>query len=669
MCGILGTWHFDGEQLDLIKTHRMTTLLQHRGPDDEGYLCVNTKSGRWEARRGNDTVPGLRMPWVEEEVKHPYNMALGFRRLSIIDLSSAGHQPMSNEDGSLWIVFNGEIYNYLEIRRELAILGHHFISETDTEIIIHAYEEWGTDCVKRFNGMWAFVIVDLHANRMFCCRDRVGVKPFYYIYDRKRFCFASEIKALLEADHFSVEPNDQTIADYLLLGLVDHTNQTFFKNIFQLRPGEYLLFENNRVIIQSYWDIDGKETRFAKESEYSERFYELLEDSIRLRLRSDVPIGSCLSGGLDSSSIVCLANKLMFDGQIIDPRLVGQRQKTFSSCFEDLAYDERKFIELVIDQTRAEKNYVFPQAKDFYEEMTKLIWHQDEPFGSTSIYAQWDVMRLSKERGVTVLLDGQGVDEMLAGYTPSFYHFLAQFLARGQLLRLMKEIKAFRDRQDIALSRLFKGILGVLLPSWGRVGAQKMTKTGTAWADKTFQNHWLRPFPRVNKFEDALNNYLYQAFRFVALPGLLHYEDRNSMAFSLETRLPFLDYRLVEYLFGLPPGQKIKDGFNKVVLRNAMKGILPEAIRKRTDKIGFATPEDIWFRTVLKKPIHEMIHSESFAERGYFNIEKVKKAFDQHCQGKTNIHFTIWRWVNLEMWLRAFIDGGHFRKELKNIQV
>jgi asparagine synthase (glutamine-hydrolysing) len=654
MCGIAGIYYFNG----ISKTggiRQMTESLRHRGPDDEGFLGVNFESKKVYPLMGKESR--TEGPSIED-FDQPVNLLLGHRRLSILDLSAAGHQPMGNEDGSLWIVHNGEIYNYLEIRKELERLGHTLRSKTDTEVILHAYEEWGTDCLKRFNGMWAFAIVDLGKNRIFCSRDRVGVKPFYYIYERRQFCFASEIKALLEADNFSVEPNEQTIADYLLLGILDHTNKTFFKNIYQLRPGEYLLLENNRVIIQPYWDINGKEIRFAEEREYSEHFYELLTDSIRLRLRSDVPIGSCLSGGLDSSSIVCLANKLMFDGQIIDPRLVGQRQKTFSSCFEDLAYDERKFIELVIDQTGAEKNYVFPQAKDFYEEMTKLIWLQDEPFGSTSIYAQWDVMRLSKERGVTVLLDGQGVDEMLAGYTPAFYYFLAQFLARGRLLRWMKEIKAFRDRQDMTLSRLLKGIFGVLLPSWGRVGAQKMTKTWTVWANKTFQNHCLRPFARTNKFEDALNNYLYQAFRFVALPGLLHYEDRNSMAFSLETRLPFLDFRLVEYLFSLPPGEKIKDGVNKVVLRNAMKGILPEAIRNRTDKMGFATPEDIWFRTVLRKPIHEMIHSKSFAERGYFNIEQVKKAFDQHCQGKTNIHFTIWRWINIEMWFRAFIDRG-----------
>jgi asparagine synthase (glutamine-hydrolysing) len=654
MCGIAGISYFN----DVAKTgeiKRMTHSLRHRGPDDEGFLGVNFESRNVYPLIGKESrIEGRSI----EDFHQTVNLMLGHRRLSILDLSAAGHQPMGNEDESLWIVHNGEIYNYLEIRRELEPLGHTFRSKTDTEVILHAYEEWGTDCLKHFNGMWAFAIVDLNTKRIFCSRDRMGVKPFYYFYDGKRFCFASEIKALLHIEHFSIEPNEQMIADYLFSGHLDHTHQTFFKNIFQLRPGECLLFENNRMLIQSYWDIDGKQTRFAKESEYSERLCELLKDSIRLRLRSDVPIGSCLSGGLDSSSIVCLANKLMFDGQMIDPRLVGQRQKTFSSCFENPAYDERKFIELVIDQTGAERNFVFPQAKEFYEEMTKLIWHQDEPFGSTSIYAQWEVMRLSKEREVIVLLDGQGVDEMLAGYTPAFYYFLAQFLARGRLLRWMKEIKAFRHRQNVTLSRLLKGVLGVLLPSWGRVGIQRMTQTGSALANRTFRNHCLRPFAGANKFEDALNNYLYEAFRFAALPGLLHYEDRNSMAFSLETRLPFLDFRLVEYLFSLPPSQKIREGGNKVVLRNAMKGILPEAIRNRTDKMGFATPEDIWFRTVLRKPIHEMIHSKSFAERGYFNIEQVEKAFDQHCQGKTNIHFTIWRWINLEMWFRVFIDEG-----------
>ena len=436
MCGFVGIYSFNGVfRPPLIQ--KMVDVLWHRGQDDEGFLAANSKLGEaiLLTRKGNK----IRERSLEE-FNRPANLFLGHRRLSIIDLSLAGHQPMSNEDGSIWIIHNGEIYNYLEIQRELEPLEHRFQSRTDTEVILHAYEEWEIDCLRRFNGMWAFAIVDLKKKRIFCSRDRAGVKPFYYLYDGKRFCFASEIKALLEMDHFSVEPNEQIIADYLFSGLLDHTRETFFKNIYQLRPGEYILVEADKLTINSYWDIEAKEIRFARDRDYVERFYELLQDSIRLRLRTDVPIGTCLSGGLDSSSIVCLANRLMFDGQSIDPRLVGERQKTFSSCFEDPSYDERKFIELVIDQTGAEKNYVFPKAEDLFNELPKLIWHQEEPFGSTSIFAQWNVMQLVKERGVTVLLDGQGGDELLAGYLPSFYFLLSQAWKRWEIRGLIIQV-------------------------------------------------------------------------------------------------------------------------------------------------------------------------------------------------------------------------------------
>jgi asparagine synthase (glutamine-hydrolysing) len=656
MCGIFGTWHIDGKQVDLIKTRRVTTLLQHRGPDDEGYLFINTKSGRWEARRGKDTMLGLQMPHVEEGLKYSYNMALGFRRLSIIDLSFGGHQPMSSEDGSLWIVFNGEIYNYLEIRKELELVGYCFKTQTDTEVILYAYEEWGTDCLNRFNGMWAFCIWDSKKKRIFCARDRAGIKPFYYTFSAQKFVFASEIKALLALDETPPEPNDQIVADYLFSGFLDHTEETFFKNIYQLRPGEYLLIEGERLNLRPYWDIEPKEVRLAKESDYGERFYELLEDSIRLRLRSDVPVGSCLSGGLDSSSIVCIANKLMFDGRNIDPRLVGEKQKTFSSCFENHVYDERKFIELVIYQTGAEKNYVFPRPEDLLNDVEKLIWHHDEPFGSTSIYAQWNVMKLAKERGVTVLLDGQGADELLGGYLPSFYYLFGQLLKNNHLRCLMEEINQFRKKHWIPVKPLLMGILTVLLPNWLKSPLKRKVMGGLEWASADFRKRYFRTFPIPGKFENDLDNHLYHIFRSMTLPALLHYEDRNSMAFSLETRLPFLDYRLVEFIFSVPTNEKIRGGMTKVILRNALRGFLPEAIRNRVDKMGFVTPEDIWFRTILRDHVDEIIRSKSFAQKKYFNINKVKRAFDQHCWGKTNISFTIWRWVNLELWFRAFID-------------
>src|SRR4030042_721227 len=436
MCGITGAYSFKGSiNPDYIK--RMTDSLRHRGPDDEGFLAVDSTSGKVVSLTGIESKTyGPRI----EDFNGSANLFLGHRRLSIIDLSPSGHQPMSNEDGTLWIVHNGEVYNYIEIRNQLETLGYHFKSRTDTEVILHAYEEWGVDCLSRFNGMWAFAIINLKTKKMFCSRDRAGVKPFYYLYDGKRFCFASEIKALLQMDDLCVEPNEQIVADYLFSGLLDYTHETFFKNIYQLRPGENLLVEADKLAVQTYWDIEVKEVRFPHDSDYIERFYELLKDSIRLRLRSDVPIGSCLSGGLDSSSILCLANQLMFDGRHIDPRLVGERQKTFSSCFEGPTYDERKFIELVTHQTGAEKNYVFPKAENLLKDLSMLIWQQEEPFGSTSIYAQWNVMRLSKKRQVTVLLDGQGGDELLAGYPTSFYFLVRQILKSGNMKHLFKEL-------------------------------------------------------------------------------------------------------------------------------------------------------------------------------------------------------------------------------------
>jgi asparagine synthase (glutamine-hydrolysing) len=644
MCGIAGIYSFKGNaKPEHIK--RMADSLRHRGPDDEGFLSVNSELREAYPLTGSESkVQGPRIEGFDK----PVNLLLGHRRLSIIDLSAAGHQPMCNEDGSLWIIYNGEIYNYLELREELKPLGHQLKSQTDTEVVLHAYEEWGTDCLNRFNGMWAFCIWDSKKKRIFCARDRTGVKPFYYTFNGQRFVFASEIKALLALDDIAPKPNEQILADYLFSGLLDHTEETFFKDIYQLKPGEYLLIEDYKLTIKSYWDIEPKEVHFSRDEDYAQRFRELFEDSIRLRLRSDVPIGTCLSGGLDSSSIVCLANQLMFDGQTVDPKLIGEKQKTFSSCFEDHAYDEREYIELVLGQTSAEKNYVFPKGEHLHQDLSKLVWYQDEPFGSTSIYAQWEVMKLAKERGVTVLLDGQGGDELLGGYPPAFYHLLYGMVRHGRFGRFLKEVRGFRKYH----ARMSETILS----HWSTSRFLKWMGRRVEWAEESFERKFSRNFSRPSKFENDLDNYLYHCLRSTTLPRLLHYEDRNSTAFSIEARLPFLDFRLVEYIFNLPPEQKIKEGVTKVVLRNAMKGILPEEVRNRYDKMGFVTPEDIWFSTVLKNKIYEIIDSKSFADRGYFVIDKVKEAFDDHCRGKMNMSSTIWRWVNTELWFRTFID-------------
>jgi len=658
MCGITGAYSFKGSiNPDCIK--RMTDSLRHRGPDDEGFLAVDSTSGKVVSLTGIESkTNGPRIG----EFNRSANLFLGHRRLSIIDLSPLGHQPMSNEDGTLWIVHNGEVYNFIEIRNILEPLGHHFKSRTDTEVILHAYEEWGVDCLIRFNGMWAFAILDLKKKTLFCSRDRAGVKPFYYLYDGKRFCFASEIKALLQIDDFCVESNEQIMADYIFSGLLDHTHETFFKNIHQLKPGEYLIAESNGLTIKSYWDIEVKEVHYPRKEDYAECFYELLEDSIRLRLRTDVPIGTCLSGGLDSSSIVCLANKLLFEINHIDPRLVGEKQKTFSSCFEDPVYDERRFIELVIRQTGAEKNYVFPTGQEFLNDLDQLIWYQEEPFGSSSMYAQWEVMKLARDRQVTVLLDGQGGDELLAGYLPSFYHLFRQARKVFDIGLLMREGKGFLKHHRSLLPRVF----AAMAPKTLRTHFPELAQDSNEWAEEGFKKNYYRNISWPRKFEHELSNYLYHAFRFTVLPGLLHYEDRNSMAFSLEARLPFLDYRLVEFSFSLPARLKMDGGVTKVVLREAMKGTLPERVRNRMDKIGFVTPEADWFKTTLRDPIREIFNSKSFSERGIFNIAHVHKAFQDHCNGKVDHHSMIWRCVNLELWLRTFIDKNQSSQSWRN---
>ena len=324
MCGISGIYNLNNEPVSRSLLKDMTDVLLHRGPDDEGYILLNSGDGSSD-------------------------IAFGHRRLSIIDLSSSGHQPMPNEDKSIWITYNGEVYNYIELREELEKAGHVFNSKTDTEVIIHAYEAWGEECLRRFNGMWAFAIWDFNKKRLFCARDRLGVKPFYYIYNKKQFAFASEIKSLLKTG-IEKKPNDAIIFDYLAFGLQDHTEDTFFEGVKQLKPAHYLFLENGVLRKERYWNIEVNDEIGGKENDES-RFYDLLRDSVRLRLRSDVPVGTCLSGGLDSSSIVCVMNKLIHDKKM---------QKTFSACSDNKKFDERRYIEDVIEETGAEKNYIFP---------------------------------------------------------------------------------------------------------------------------------------------------------------------------------------------------------------------------------------------------------------------------------------------------------------------
>jgi asparagine synthase (glutamine-hydrolysing) len=640
MCGIFAILNPGNDQVDHRTLEAMSSSIEHRGPDDCGFTFFEL--------RGQKRTLVLKTTIQEENPSLLEGvLAFGHRRLSIIDLTDAGHQPMCNETGQIWLIYNGEIYNYMELSQELIGKGHVFKSKTDTEVILHAYEEWGINCLNRFNGMWAFALWDRQRQRLFCSRDRFGIKPLYYFFNGQKFVMASEIKALLQ--DFTVEkvPNHSRIYDYLEDGYLDHTEETCFKNIYQLKGSHYLTLELRdtqipRLDIQRYWDIERREV--DEGGPFHVRFFQLFEDSIRIHMRSDVPVGTCLSGGLDSSSIVILAKRF----------LGSKSHQTFSSCFEDKRYDEREFIDAVSKSAGTEPHFVFPKAKDLFQEIETLIWHQDEPFGSTSIYAQWNVFKLTKFNRVKVVLDGQGGDELLAGYHPYFGAYLGELLGTFRLQQFFQEIQRIKDLHRYSYFWLIQYLVRSMVSLQTVKTLKTLTRRKAKWLKRngTFEEPLV--FPK--KFRNLLFDSLYQSLMHLTLPSYLHYEDRNSMAHSIEARVPFLDYRIVEFVFSLPMDQLLRGGTTKAILREAMKGLLPETVRTRMDKMGYVTPEDIWFRGPLRKEIEDILDSKSFAERGYFDVVETKKTFAEHCAGRVDLGSTIWRWVNLELWFRTFID-------------
>ncbi len=648
MCGIFAFIDINRGDVNLDVLDNMSHSLKHRGPDDCGYAFFEL-FGKQRVIESKTASKGIQTNNLEGV------LAFGHRRLSIIDLTEAGHQPMHNENGQIWVILNGEIYNYQELTEELKEKGHHFRSRTDTEVILHAYEEWGIECLSHFNGMWAFALWDHKKRKLFCARDRFGIKPFYYYYDGKKLLLASEIKAILQDPTIERNSNDERVYDYLAYGILDHTEKTFFKNINQLRGSHYLTLEikENKLVldIRRYWDIESTEPELNEH--YEHKFLDLFEDSVKLHMRSDVPLGTCLSGGLDSSSIVCVAKRF----------LNSNVHRTFSSCFEHKNYDEREFIYQVNETAGSEPHYIFPNPKDLLEEIEDLIWFQEEPFGSTSIYAQWNVFKLAQKRSIKVVLDGQGADELLAGYHPFFGYYLGELLKKRRIREFWYEYHNIKKSHGYSNGWLIRHIIHPLIPGYMFKAARiRILRNKQRWIH--LPQDYSPEVKTVSKYGNILLDQLYNSLMNYSLPGLLHYEDRNSMAHSIEARVPFLDYRLVQFVFSLPSDQLIRDGTTKMVLREAMQGILPEKVRGRVDKMGFATPQDIWFRTTMKDYLYGIMESKSFIERPYFNLREVRHLLKGHCEDNMNYSSIIWRWLNLELWLRKFIDSvprGHFK--------
>lgn len=646
MCGISGFFCIKGINDELNNFIKSNDIVSHRGPDGFGLAYFQARPG--ESRCIDVVLDQVRTP--QERV----NLAMGHRRLAIIDLSQNGAQPMTTGDQCLWITYNGEIYNYIELREELRALGHVFRSTSDTEVILAAYSQWGADCVNRFNGIWAFAIVDLKNNKLFCSRDRLGVKPFHYFYDGVRFVFGSEIKELLCYSFVPRQINRRAVYEYLAFSAVDYCEETFFNSIYKLMQGHNLILDldmGSLVKTQYYQPHLQKNTKISYEDAALE-FRRLLTDSVRLQLRSDVEVGSCLSGGLDSSSIVSLMR------QELEKTGKSHVQRTFSSHFEEEEANELEYMQEIIKATNVHADFVYPTPEDLIRDLEKMVWHQEEPFGTTSIFAQWSVFKLVHQNQVKVMLDGQGADEMLAGYIGFYHSYFSQLKRRRQYLSLWHETRRFSLLHQQAwaplVSQGFEGVLnrfGISLHSsslaprinWLNQGLDSEFREQSLYQKAT----QLMPFGA----KEILENTLYQMTFLSNLQALLRHEDRNSMAFSVEARVPFLDHRLVEFIFSLPSSFKIRNGYTKRVLRDGMKGIIPENIRWRVKKLGFATPERKWQRGALK-PLMEMALEDERLQP--YLIPENARAHLRQLQQQGTTDFAPWRWLNLLLWMKSY---------------
>lgn len=579
MCGIAGILSPDKRNVNKERLQIMTSAIEHRGPENEGF-------------------------WINIE----HSAGFGHRRLSIIDVSNAGFQPMHYSD-RYTITYNGEIYNYLELKEELIKKNYLFASDCDTEVVLAAYACYGQNCLQYFDGMFAFAIWDQQEKTIFCARDRFGEKPFYYTWLSKQheFVFASEMKALWAAG-VPKKMDNEMLLNYLTLGWVQNPvdkQQTFYEDIFSLPPSHYLLYKfqpNNEpyLTVKSYWDID-KETRIINTSEdrVKETFLELFTTSVRRRLRSDVAIGSSISGGLDSSAIVAMVNKLL-NG--------AAKQKTFSAVFPGFEKDESGQIGEITNHFNIDNYKVTPSANDLINDFEKLIYHQEEPFQSSSIYAQYKVYELAKQKGVTVILDGQGADETMAGYSKYYRWFWQEKIAGGRWKEAKKEIKAARQNgQEVTWG--LKNYAAAFLPQIAAKQLQKDSYKKQSEHPDLTQDFFSHNYNKTKIFKPSitnLNDILYFNTMQFGLEELLRYADRNSMAHSREVRLPFLSHELVQFTFSLPSSFKIKKGFTKQLLRISMDDLLPPSVVWRKDKTGFEPPQKQWMQhPKVEEYVHE----------------------------------------------------------------
>ncbi len=613
MCGIAG---FTGPpDHDLLSA--MCERIVHRGPDEEGYL------------------------------ERP-QASLGHRRLSIIDLEH-GHQPLSNRNGTLHLAYNGEVYNFRELRRELEGEGATFVTACDTEVVLAAYERWGRACFERFNGMWAAALLDERrmasggSAELVLTRDHLGIKPMYYAEADGRLLFASEIKALLACEALVPEVDEQRLAEYLARGLHDHDERTFFSGVRQVLPATVLTIPVGGPAGEAagsrdehrYWHPELSASAPAD----PEVFRAAFRRAVERRLVADVTVGTCLSGGLDSSTIVCVMSELLASGAP-DSASMGDSIRTFSAVFDNDPIDEQKYIEPVLAASGADSDYVRPRSAELFCDLPLVVWHQDEPMVSSGPYAQYRVMQLAHGKA-KVLLDGQGGDELLAGYVPYQYVYLRELARTRRLGQFRHETLSSGD---------------ILLPLvWHRVTDRRRAVDPARYCAPLLGDRKRAAEVREadRRVQDDLKTRLAQDLTLYSLPSLLRYEDRNSMAHSIESRPPFLDQELVELVLSLPPDAIVRDGWSRWILRESLRGVLPDEVRLRRKKIGFTTPEIRWLRAERAR-VQGILRSPSFCSRRYWDAPSIARAFKAVCDGELEESPFFWRVLNIEAWLRVF---------------
>lgn len=599
MCGLVVMLGLSGRQVGAAILNRMAQSIAHRGPDDSGVYL-------------------------------DHQVGFGFRRLSILDLSPSGHQPMASHDGELVIVFNGEIYNYIELRDELQAAGYRFRSASDTEVLLTAYRHWGPACLAKLNGMWAFVIYDRRRGVLFGARDRFGVKPLFVHRGKDCWLLASEIKAILASGLYQRETNWQVAADFLVHGKLDESPATFYAGIEQVSPGcAFELRLDGRWRQWTYWSLSGidPEPITAVETTVAD----LLEDATRIRLRSDVPVGVCLSGGLDSTAIICAMARQRQGGD------VGRAAPLLAFCYHEPAFDERAFIDDTLARTGAllRRTSLTPAA--MWESLPEVLRFQDEPIHSGAPIAGFHLMKLASTNGVKVVLNGQGADETFAGYASYFTDYWYTLLRTAQVPRAWREIRAYAAGRGTSAGILFLTVLSRLLHHqlrrfgpYGRFARWRRSRQGT-------RQRWFTPalIERLSAsdapYENPdLNTVLRRSVERTPLPHYLRMEDRNSMAHGVEVRLPFLDYRLVSLAFRVPADRKIQGVWNKALLRSSLRGRIPESVRSRVEKMGFPTSLHAWVNGVLADPLRDILASRAARERGIYDPEEMLRPLRNH---------------------------------------